>query len=167
MRRQSVVASPAPSSSAVGSSRSSSADISSQFRTASGVLVACHQLSYLRAKHKRGSAVDTPRTITSFWEAESMPIDTQLSSLASPCIDCTAHCDSKDCQLLQTSTESCSDQCIIVSCDDPSSACFDSCLDSCLDEPCYMESCNGGVDCNFEEFVRRLFSLAIEHHGVC
>lgn len=95
-------------------------------------------------------------------EQDSMPpIRTRHTSrqpLGDDCSNLVIDCDGKECRLPQRPTsDECTDQCVVVPCND-----LTECTKLCTQEKCSVEPCEGGDACTggFEEIVSiRLFLL--------
>ncbi|THH27464.1 hypothetical protein EUX98_g6723 [Antrodiella citrinella] len=67
-----------------------------------------------------------------------MPL--QVAAVASPdCDECVLACDAPHCDI--ELTEHCTDQCVVVACDDPHHAVLDPALDTSCEVPCTNENC--------------------------
>ncbi|KAL5537043.1 SUR1 [Sanghuangporus sanghuang] len=112
-----------------------------------------HQLSDLRTgsganKRKRtgsSSALSTAPSLQNEHEAAINGVgeclfDSLVGTPQDVCADCVVDCDDADCQA--ASIDECTEQCVVVPCNDESA-----CPSGCSDVPCHVEKCNGGDQC--------------------
>ncbi|KAI5124185.1 hypothetical protein M0805_005036 [Coniferiporia weirii] len=122
------------------------------------------QLSDLRTKRRRAS---DPLTVVNAYEHDTSVIGEDISDIdrrmlqsgLDECLGCVVDCDGQNCHLSRSPVkEQCTEQCVVVPCDDQ-----DACADVCLEETCQVEPCDGGDKCtgNFEE----LFQCCTDWHA--